>query len=80
MTNNLLGSLIGLVGIVLALITHMMVKDLTYDVDFLMILFGRFVFSLPLLFIFAIIARINSFLKINNWFYVLLRYVFSGSS
>ena len=44
MTNNLLGSLIGLVGIVLALITHMMVKDLTYDVDFLMILFGRFVF------------------------------------
>ena len=57
MTNNLLGSLIGLVGIVLALITHMMVKDLTYDVDFLMILFGRFVFSLPLLFIFAIIAR-----------------------
>ena len=39
MTNNLLGSLIGLVGIVLALITHMMVKDLTYDVDFLMILF-----------------------------------------
>ena len=44
MTNNLLGSLIGLVGIVLALITHMMVKDLTYEVDFLMILFGRFVF------------------------------------
>ena len=76
MTNNLLGSLIGLVGIVLALITHMMVKDLTYDVDFLMILFGRFVFSLPLLFIFAIIARKNNFLQINNWFYVLLRSVF----
>ena len=76
MTNNLLGSLIGLVGIVLALITHMMVKDLTYDVDFLMILFGRFVFSLPLLFIFAIIARKNNFLQINNWFYVLLRSIF----
>ena len=76
MTNNLLGSLIGLVGIVLALITHMMVKDLTYNVDFLMILFGRFVFSLPLLFIFAIIARKNNFLQINNWFYVLLRSVF----
>ena len=40
MTNNLLGSLIGLDGIVLALITHMMVKDLTYDVDFLMILYN----------------------------------------
>ena len=65
MTNNLLGSLIGLVGIVLALITHMMVKDLTYDVDFLMILFGRFVFSLPLLFIFAIIARKTNLLQIN---------------
>ena len=57
MTDNLLGSLIGLVGIVLALMTHMMIKDLTHDVDFLMILFGRFVFSLPLLFAFAIIAR-----------------------
>ena len=76
MTNNLLGSLIGLIGIVLALITHMMVKDLTYDVDFFMILFGRFVFSLPLLFIFAIIARKTNFLQINNWFYVLLRSVF----
>ena len=76
MTNNLLGSLIGLVGIVLALITHMMVKDLTYDVDFLMILFGRFVFSLPLFFIFAIIARKKNFLQINNWFYVLLRSIF----
>ena len=68
MTNNLLGSLIGLIGIVLALITHMMVKDLTYDVDFLMILFGRFVFSLPLLFMFAIFARKNNLLQINNWF------------
>ena len=70
MTNNFLGSLIGLVGIVLALITHMMVKDLTYDVDFLMILFGRFVFSLPLLFVFAIVARKKNFLQVNNWFYV----------
>ena len=68
MTNNLLGSLIGLVGIVLALITHMMVKDLTYDVDFLMILFGRFVFSLPLLFIFAIIARKITFYKLTIGF------------
>jgi len=64
MTNNLLGSLIGLIGIVLALVTHMIVKDLTYDIDFLMILFGRFVFSLPLLFIFAIISRKNNFLQI----------------
>ena len=37
---------------------------------------GRFVFSLPLLFIFAIIARKNNLLQINNWFYVLLRSAF----
>ena len=76
MSDNLIGSLIGLIGIVLALITHMMVKDLTNNVDFLMILFGRFIFSLPLLFIFAIIARKINFLKINSWFYVLLRSAF----
>ena len=76
MSDNFIGSLIGLVGIILALITHMMIKDLSYDVDFLMILFGRFVCSLPLLFLFAIIARKTHFLKINNWQIVALRSVF----
>ena len=76
MSDNFIGSLIGLVGIILALITHMMIKDLSYDVDFLMILFGRFVCSLPLLFLFAIIARKTCFLKINNWQIVALRSVF----
>ena len=76
MSDNFIGSLIGLVGIILALITHMMIKDLSYDVDFLMILFGRFVCSLPLLFLFAIIARKALFFKINNWQIVALRSVF----
>ncbi len=76
MTNNLLGSLIGLIGILLALITHMMVKDLSHHVDFLMILFGRFVLSLPLLFLFAVFARKKRFLKINNWLNIFLRSFF----
>ena len=76
MSDNFIGSLIGLVGIILALITHMMIKHLSYDIDFLMILFGRFVCSLPLLFLFAIIARRTHFLKINNWEIVALRSIF----
>ena len=76
MTNNLLGSLIGLIGILLALITHMMVKDLSHHVDFLMILFGRFVLSLPLLILFAIFLRKKRFLKINNWLNIFLRSFF----
>ena len=76
MSDNFFGSLIGLIGIILALITHMMIKYLSYDIDFLMILFGRFVCSLPLLFLFAIIARRTLFLKINNWKIVALRSIF----
>ena len=76
MSDNFTGSLIGLIGIILALVTHRMIKELSYDVDFLMILFGRFVFSLPLLFAFAIIARKTNFLQINNWLNVILRSVF----
>lgn len=76
MSNNFKGSLIGLVGIILALITHMIIKNLSYEVDFLMILFGRFVCSLPLLFLFAIVARKKKFLQINNWKIVILRSIF----
>ena len=76
MSDNLIGALIGFIGIILALITHMIIKDLTFDVDFLMILFGRFVFSLPLLFIFAFLARKKNLFKINNWSNVFLRSLF----
>ena len=48
MSDNFTGSLIGLIGIILALVTHMMIKELSYDVDFLMILLVV-LFSLPLL-------------------------------
>ncbi len=51
-------------------------KSLTSEVDFLMTIFGRFVFSLPLLFLFAIFIRKNLFFQINNWVNVLLRSFF----
>ena len=51
-------------------------KSLTNEVDFLMTIFGRFVFSLPLLFLFAIFIRNNLFFQINNWVNVLLRSFF----
>ena len=51
-------------------------KSLTNEVDFLMTIFGRFVFSLPLLFLFAIFIRKNLFFQINNWVNVLLRSFF----
>ncbi len=76
MSDNLKGSLIGLIGIILALITHMIIKDLSYNVDFLVILFGRFVCSLPLLLLFAILARKKKFFQINNWIIVILRSLF----
>ena len=51
-------------------------KSITNEVDFLMTIFGRFVFSLPLLFLFAIFIRKNLFFQINNWVNVLLRSFF----
>ena len=51
-------------------------KSLTNEVDFLMTIFGRFVFSLPLLFLFAIFIRKNLFFQINNLVNVLLRSFF----
>ena len=31
MSDNIFGSLIGLIGIILALVTHMIIKELTFD-------------------------------------------------
>ena len=35
MSDNLIGALIGFIGIILALITHMIIKDLTFERRFL---------------------------------------------
>ena len=76
MAPNLIGSLTWIVFIFLSLFTHMIIKSLTGDVDFIITIFSRFIFSLPVLLLLAYLARKNSFLQINNWINVLLRSFF----
>ncbi|MDC3116207.1 DMT family transporter [Alphaproteobacteria bacterium] len=76
MSSNLIGSLIWILFIFLSVSTHMVIKSLTGDVDFIITIFSRFVYSLPVLFILAYIARKKLFLKINNWKNILLRSCF----
>ena len=76
MTPNLIGSLTWIVFIFLSLFTHMIIKSLTGEVDFIITIFSRFVFSLPILLLLAYLARKKLFLQINNWRNVLLRSFF----
>ena len=55
-----------LTAVVFGLITGMLVKKVGTDVTVITTLFYRFLFSIPLLLIFAIIARRSSFLQINQ--------------
>jgi drug/metabolite transporter (DMT)-like permease len=54
----------------------MIIKSLSGDVDFIITLFSRFVYSLPLLFILAYIARKSRLFEINNWKNIALRSFF----
>ncbi len=76
MSSNIFGSILGLIAVVLALFTHMIIKELTFQVDFIVIIFFRFIFSLPLLFIFAFSVRRTKFLQINSWKNMFLRSFF----
>ncbi len=76
MTSNLIGSLIWLFFIFLSVFSHMIIKSLTGEVDFIITLFARFVYSLPILIILALIARKTLFLQINNWSNILIRSLF----
>ena len=76
MSSNLIGSLIWILFIFLSVSTHMIIKSLTGNVDFIITIFSRFVYSLPILFILAYIARKKFFLQINNWKNILLRSCF----
>ena len=76
MSSNLTGSLIWIIFIFLSLFTHMIIKSLTGEVDFLITLFSRFVYSLPILLIFAYLARKSLFLQINSWRNIALRSIF----
>ena len=76
MSSNLIGSLIWLLFIFLSVYSHMIIKSLTGEVDFIITLFARFVYSLPILFILAFIARKMLFLQINNWGNIFIRSLF----
>ena len=56
--------------------THMIIKSLSGDVDFIITLFSRFAYSLPILFILAYLARKSLLLQINNWKNIALRSFF----
>ncbi len=76
MSSNLIGSLIWLFFIFLSVFSHMIIKSLAGEVDFLITLFARFVYSLPILFILAFIGRKKLFLQINNWNNIFIRSLF----
>ena len=76
MSSNLIGSLIWIIFIFLSVFTHMIIKSLSGEVDFIITLFSRFVYSLPILFILAYLARNKLFLKVNNWKNIILRSCF----
>jgi drug/metabolite transporter (DMT)-like permease len=76
MTSNILGSLIWIIFIFLSLFTHMIIKSLSGNVDFIITIFSRFAFSLPILFILAYLARKSSLFQINYWKNIALRSFF----
>ena len=76
MSSNIIGSLIWIIFIFLSLFTHMIIKSLSGDVDFIITLFSRFTYSLPILFILAFIARRSLLFQINNWKNIALRSFF----
>ena len=76
MSSNIIGTIIWIFFILLSLTTHMIIKSLSGDVDFIITIFSRFVFSIPFLILIAYLSRKKFFLKINNWKNVLLRSFF----
>ena len=76
MSSNIIGSLIWIIFIFLSLFTHMIIKSLSGDVDFIITLFSRFAYSLLILFILAYVARKSLLFQINNWKIIALRSFF----
>ena len=76
---TLIGITCTLTAVVLGLVTGMLVKKVGTDVTVITTLFYRFLFSVPLLLIFAIVARKSQFLKIEQKKTLLLRIIFGLS-
>ena len=54
----------------------MIIKSLSGEVDFIITLFSRFSYSLPILFILAYVARKSLLFQVNNWKNIALRSFF----
>ena len=67
MSSNIIGSIIWIIFIFLSLFTHMIIKSLSGEVDFIITLFSRFAYSLPILFFLAYVARKSLLFQVNNW-------------
>ena len=76
---TIIGITCTITAVVLGLVTGMLVKKVGTDVTVITTLFYRFLFSVPLLLIFAIIARKSQFLKIEQKKTLLLRIIFGLS-
>jgi len=76
---TIIGITCTLTAVVFGLVTGMLVKKVGTDVTVITTLFYRFLFSVPLLLIFAIVARRSQFLKIEQKKTLLLRIIFGLS-
>jgi len=76
---TIIGITCTLTAVVFGLVTGMLVKKVGTDVTVITTLFYRFLFSVPLLLIFAIVVRRSQFLKIEQKKTLLLRIIFGLS-
>ncbi len=76
MPRSLIGISLSSLAVVFGVLTGVLVKQLGSDVNIITALFYRFLFSLPVLFFFAIYVRGRHFLQINQTRIMLLRVIF----
>ena len=76
MPRSLLGISLSFLAVVFGVLTGVLVKQLGSDVNIITALFYRFLFSLPILFLFAVYVRGRHFLQINQRRIMLFRVIF----
>ena len=76
MPRSLLGISLSFLAVVFGVLTGVLVKQLGSDVNIITALFYRFLFSLPILFLFAVYVRGQHFLQINQRRIMLFRVIF----
>ena len=76
MPRSILGILLSFLAVVFGILTGILVKQLGSDINIVTVLFYRFLFSIPILFLFAIYVRGRQFLKINQRRVMIFRVIF----